>query len=30
MFDVRKYFCEIDGQRYPKDAVITNFLIMIF
>ena len=23
--NVRKYFCEIDGYRYPKDAVLTNF-----
>ena len=23
--DVRKYFVEIDGYRYPKDAVITNY-----
>ena len=22
---VRKYFCEIDSYRYPKDAVLTNF-----
>ena len=23
--DVRKYFCEIDGQSNPKNAVIRNF-----
>ena len=23
--NVRKYFCEIDGYRYPKDGIITNF-----
>ena len=23
--DVRNYFCEIDGQRYPKDGIITNY-----
>ena len=23
--DVTKYFCEIDGYRYPKDSVLTNF-----
>ena len=23
--NVRNYFCEIDGYRYPKDAVLTNF-----
>ena len=23
--EVRKCFCEIDGYRYPKDAVLTNF-----
>ena len=23
--NVKKYFCEIDGYRYPKDAVLTNF-----
>ena len=23
--DVRKYFIEIDGVRYPKDAVLTNY-----
>ena len=23
--NVRKYFCEINGYRYPKDAVLTNF-----
>ena len=22
---VKTYFCEIDGYRYPKDAVLTNF-----
>ena len=22
---MRKYFCEIDGYRYPKDAVLTSF-----
>ena len=22
--NVRKYFCEIDGYRYPKDTVLTN------
>ena len=22
---VKQYFCEIDGYRYPKDAVLTNF-----
>ena len=24
-FNVRKYFCEKDGYRYPKDAVLTKF-----
>ena len=23
--DVRKYFVEIDGVRYPRDAVLTNY-----
>ena len=23
--NVKKYFCEIDGYRYPKDAILTNF-----
>ena len=23
--DVRRYFLEIDGQRYPKDSIIINF-----
>ena len=23
--DVRKYFIEIDGVRYPRDAVLTNY-----
>ena len=23
--DARKHFCDIDGQRYPKAAVITNY-----
>ena len=23
--DVRKYFCEIDTQRYPKDGIVTNY-----
>ena len=23
--DVRKYFFEIDGQRYPNDAISTNY-----
>ena len=23
--DVRKYFIEIDGQRYPRDSVLTNY-----
>ena len=27
--NVRKYFCEIDGYRYPRDAVLTNFPKMI-
>ena len=22
---MKKYFCEIDGYRYPKDAVLTDF-----
>ena len=22
----KKYFCEIDGYRYPKDAALANFL----
>ena len=24
--DVRKYFIEIDGVRYPRDAVLTNYI----
>ena len=27
--DVRKYFVEIDDQRYPKNAVIKNWVKMI-
>ena len=23
--NVEKYFCEMDGYRYPKEAVLTNF-----
>ena len=23
--NVRKYFCKVDGYRYPKDAVLTIF-----
>ena len=23
--DVRKYFVEIDGQRYPRDSILTNY-----
>ena len=24
--DSRKYFCEMDGQRYPKYAIFTNYV----
>ena len=23
--DIRKYYVEIDGQRYPRDSVLINF-----
>ena len=23
--DIRKYYVEIDGQRYPRDGVLVNF-----
>ena len=29
-FNVRKYFVEIDGVRYPRDAVLTNYALNDF